>query len=605
MHGSFTGTWVISLAMALSALGAPALLLILSPFLGARGEDTWWSLKPIDGGEPPAVEGITHPVDAFLQRALRREGLPASEPAAPRTLIRRVTFDLTGLPPSAEAVASFEAAPTEEAYASLVEQLLDSPHHGERWARHWLDVARYGESDGFEYNEARRNAWPYRDWVVRALNQDLPFDEFARLQLAGDILAPGADGAAAVGFLVAGVHNKVLPASDVQKRQARQEELEEIVGTVGQAFLGTTVHCARCHDHRTDPIPTEDYYRFAAALSGVFHGERTVEGSTMFTVVPREPGAMRVHVRGSAASLGEEVEPGGLSALLDAGSNFGATSTGDGERRTRLAEWVTSPRNPLFARVAVNRVWHYHFGVGLVATPNDFGRTGTSPSHPELLDWLAARFVEGGYRLKELHRLIVTSHAYRQSSRARPDGLELDPDNRLLWRANPRRLEAEAVRDAMLVVAGLLDPRMGGPGYEDTRERHFNAGRYYEPIPDGVFDRRTLYRFSPRGERDALLDAFDCPDPSTTAPRRSVTTTPLQALSLLNNPFAHRMAEGLARRVTEEADPGDELTHAWRLALARHPTEEELSLASELLRSHGLASVCLALFNSGEFVVID
>jgi len=548
---------------------------------------------------------VSHPIDAFLQSALAARGLAPSSPASPRELVRRLTFDLTGLPPTPGAIAAFEAAPSDQAYGALVDQLLASPHHGERWARHWLDVARYGESNGYEYNEARRNAWPYRDWVVRALNEDLPFDEFARLQLAGDVLEPGPDGAAAVGFLVAGVHNTVLPASDVLKRQARQEELEELVGTVGQAFLGTTVHCARCHDHRVDPIPTEDYYRFAAALAGVHHGERTVGSAQLFTVVSRDPEPMHVHERGSAASLGAEVEPGALSALRHAEARFGPSTLGDAERRRLLAAWITSPENPLFARVAVNRVWHHHFGTGLVATPNDLGRSGGSPSHPQLLDWLAARFVEDGYRLKELHRLIVTSRAYRQSSRARADGLAVDAGNRLLWRATPRRLEAEAVRDAMLAVAGLLDRRLGGPGYEDVRERHFNAGRYYEPIPDGVFDRRTLYRFSPRGERDALLDAFDCPDPSTTTPRRSVTTTPLQALSLLNSPFAHRTARGFAQRVSGEAAPRERIPRAWRLALGRPPTAEELAVARVLLESHGLTSVCLALFNSSEFVVID
>jgi hypothetical protein len=467
-------------------------------------------------------------------------------------------------------------------------------------------VARYGESNGFEYNEARRNAWPYRDWVIKALNDDLPYDQFARMQLAGDVLKPGREGAAAVGFLVAGTHNTVLGSSDRMKRQARQDELEEIVGTVTQGFLGLTVHCARCHDHKTDPISNREYYRVAAALSGVHHGAQ----HGMFSVRSVSPGAMRIHRRGSAGDLGAEVAPGGVAALRGVNAEFKlAIKSGDAERRRAFAAWVTSPENPLFARVIVNRVWHYHFGRGIVETPSDLGAGGGRPTHPDLLDWLAGWFRKNGYRIKALHRLILTSETWRQSSASRPEGLSMDSGNSLLWRFAPRRIEAEVLRDSILQVAGALNIRRGGPGYEDVREQHFNAGRYYHPIEVAgeKFNRRTIYRFSPRGARDALLDTFDCPDPSSTSPRRAVTTTPLQALSLSNNRFVWRMAETFAERLRKEAgaEVDSRVVLAWRLCLGRSPGEGEVSRARRLVEKNGFGSLCRVLFNSSEFTLIE
>ena len=451
-----------------------------------------------------------------------------------------------------------------------------------------------------------RQMWPFRDWVIKAFNDDMPYDEFARMQLAGDILKPGKEGTAAVGFLVAGTHNTVLGSSDQMKRQARQDELEEIVGTVTQGFLGLTVHCARCHDHKTDPIPNSEYYRVAAALAGVRHGTR----HGMFSVRPANPGVMRIHHRGSAGDLGDEVTPGGVAALQGLSAEFKlAGNSSDAQRRQALAAWVTAPANPLFARVIVNRLWHYHFGRGIVETPSDFGAGGGRPSHPELLDWLAGWFRRNSYSLKALHRLIVTSETWRQSSASRPAALARDSGNSLLWRFSPRRVEAEVLRDSILQVAGVLNTHHGGPGYEDVREQHFNAGRYYHPIEvkGAKFNRRTIYRFSPRGARDALLDTFDCPDPSTTSPRRAVTTTPLQALSLSNNPFVWRMADSFAARVRKEAG-GEvlrQLELAWRLCFGRPPAGGEISRGRRLVEKQGLSSLCRVLFNSSEFVLIE
>tara|TARA_Y100001934_G_scaffold79107_1_gene98377 strand:+ start:2593 stop:4389 length:1797 start_codon:yes stop_codon:yes gene_type:complete len=570
-----------------------------------------WAFEPLREVSVPAGEG--HPIDGFVRRRLAKSGLTQNGPATPGALVRRLHFNLIGLPPSPELIQSFEQNATEGAYLRLVDELLASPSYGERWARHWLDVARYGESNGFEYNEPRRNAWPYRDWVINALNADMPFDEFARMQLVGDVLKPGTEGAAAVGFLVAGMHNTVLPANIVLKQQARADELGEMMGVVGQSFLGLTIQCARCHDHKVDPISTEEYYSFAAAFTGVHHGERNIKGGApqkLFTVKASRPTTMRVHLRGNAATLGEEALPSAVSAVRGMSPDLKLTSaTPDSDRRRAMADWITHRENPLFSRVIVNRVWHWHFGRGLVNTPSDFGASGTRPSHPDLLDWLAGWFRDNGYQMKALHRLIVTSEIYRQSARVNTAALQVDRDNRLLWRFSPRRVEGEVLRDSLLYASGELNPQQGGPGFEDVKEIYFNAGRYYHPIhrEGPEFDRRSVYRFSPRGGRDSLLDGFDCPDPSTTTPARAVTTTPLQALSLRNSPIVWRLAKRLAKRVENEV--GEEIAaqidRAWALCLGRSPDAEERQAAMVLVREHGLPALGRVLFNSGEFVVIE
>ena len=596
----------------------PFILLSMTLACLAQGVTSWavempakWAFEPLREVAVPVGEG--HPIDGFVRQRLAKAGLAQNGTATPGALVRRLHFNLIGLPPEPEVIRSFEQNPTGEAYLKLMDELLASPLYGERWARHWLDVARYGESNGFEYNEPRRNAWPYRDWVIDAFNADMPYDEFARMQLVGDVLRPGAEGAAAVGFLVAGMHNTVLPANVVLKQQARADELGEMMGVVGQSFLGLTIQCARCHDHKVDPISTEEYYSFAAAFTGVRHGERNIEGANpkkMFTARAGKPAVMRVHLRGNAGTLGDEVPPGAVSAVRGMRPDLKLTSaTPDAERRRAMAGWISHRDNPLFNRVIVNRVWHWHFGRGLVSTPSDFGATGTRPSHPELLDWLAGWFRDNGYQLKALHRLIVTSETYRQSARANTAALQVDRENRLLWRFSPRRVEGEVLRDSLLSVSNALNTRQGGPGFEDVKEIHFNAGRYYHPIvrEGPEFDRRTVYRFSPRGGRDSLLDGFDCPDPSTTTPARAVTTTPLQALSLRNSPFVWRLAKRLAKRVEREAGKNTpaQVDRAWLLCLGRSPDVNEARVAVELVREHGLPALGRVLFNSGEFVVIE
>jgi hypothetical protein len=863
----------------------------------------WWALQPIKRPAPPAIkqnDWPRNPIDHFILAKLEAEGLTPSPAADDRTLARRLYFDLTGLPP--------DPRPAQRADSELVNKLLDSPQYGERWARHWLDIVRFGESNGFEHDELRKNAWPYRDWVINALNKDMPYDEFARLQIAGDALtANDPDAIAATGFLVAGGYDSVGQSqqSAAMKAVVRQDELEDIVGAIGQTFLGLTVQCARCHDHKFDPVRMEEYYRLTAAVAGVRHGERDVTsaalrlahekrlaaieadlnklrtsladlekpirvqilaerkeektpravlpaalarwdftkglkdevagieaklhgdaalkadglhfpGKTGYASTPpfakaikaktltalvrldnlkqgggapislqsldgvlfdaivfgeREPArwmagsdsfrrtrdfggpaetdaaarpvqfaityhpdstitgyrngvpygnpykaagfltfdanqsmllfglrhgpaggnkhlagaivraelfdraltpqevaasagvltdfvadkeierrldadtkakrqafkrsidellvkaaaaapATRVHAvtprpaeptflldRGNPAQKGKLLAPGGV-ASLGLNADFGlAADASDAERRRKLADWITAARNPLFARVMVNRLWHYHFGAGLVETPSDFGFNGGRPSHPELLDWLAAEFIQSGYSLKHMHRLIVISATYRQSSRFRPDAARRDAGNRWLWRKSPLRLEAEAVRDTMLSVAGQLNDAAGGPGYQDFKLTIRGATYYYTPIDadDPALYRRSIYRTWARSGRNGLLDALDCPDPSTVSPRRAMTTTPLQALSMLNNAFVLRMADRFAERLQKDAgaDTGKQIERAFALAYDRRPNPDELRRLRPVIERHGLAVFCRALFNSNEFVYVD
>jgi hypothetical protein len=596
----------------------------------SRAGYDWWALQSLEVQSPPhnpTGSWRRNSIDDFILAELQSAGLGPSSQADSRSLIRRLYFDLIGLPPTPDQVAKFENDPSDEAYLQIVNKLLDSPRYGERWGRHWLDVVRYGESNGFERNAPRRNFWYYRDWVIQALNDDMPYDEFVRMQLAGDLEKPGPQGVAAAGFLVAGIHNTIVGESLRMKKLARQDELEELVGTICQTFLGLTANCARCHDHKFDPIQQVEYYRLAAAVAGVNHGERTepiaderrgqratgTEDSeqVMYAVTPTDtPEATKFLDRGDIDREGEVVVPGGIAAVAGVDANFNLEANApDSQRRRRLAAWITGENNDLFARVIVNRVWHYHFGNGLVDTPSDFGFNGGRPSHPELIDWLVVQLRASDLKLKSLHRLMVTSSTYRQASSPNSVAQAIDANNRLLWRMSPRRLEAEVVRDSMLAVAGKLNLAMGGPGFEDVTATENSGTTYYEPVDvDGdAWFRRTVYRFSPRGGRSALLDTFDCPDPSSAIPRRAVTTTPLQALSLLNNVFVLRMSTYFAERVTGrvQGDTALQVNRAWQLAIGREPNEHERQLSVELVDTHGLAELCRGLFNANEFVIID
>jgi hypothetical protein len=861
-----------------------------------------WSLQPVRRVE---VQAGVHPVDAFVQQALKAQGLSANPPASPRDLVRRVYFDLIGLPPSPAEVEAYLADPATDRYEKLVERLLASPRYGERWARHWLDVVRYTESQGFEYDRFRDHAWHYRDYVIRSFNADKPYDRFMREQIAGDVMEPvTSEGIIAAGLLVAGPWDQAgnAQANQTQRAITREEEMEDLVSVVGQTFLGLTVNCARCHDHKFDPIPLADYYRVKAVFDGVRHGDRSVEsaadkadrearlatarkgladaeasvseleravvmrvaagrgtenrepgpspaflwnfaaketgaapgqthggarlvegglelpsegayfeapvlardvrektleawvrladlkqgggavislekkGGGLFDAIvfgerqsgkwmagsegfartrdveapaedapagawvhvaavyasdgtvalfrngepygqPYKPGSglqtfkagearvvigrrheggtrawltgavrqaalheralspaevkrtfqsggvavstaemiaaltpeerlerearrkrvasaqemvqrvskagpvayvgtrvqpepTRVLKRGDVKSPGDVAVPAGLRAVGSIPSDLGlAAEAPEAQRRLKFAEWLAHPSNPLPARVMVNRLWHFHFGQGLVATPSDLGRSGTAPSHPELLDWLASEFVSGGWSVKSIHRWIVTSAAYRQSADARPEALRVDADNRWLWRFSPRRLEAEAVRDAMLAVSGEINLQMGGPSFRPFTTSDYGA-TFYHLFDKGEpeFNRRTVYRMNINSGKDPLLDAFDCPDPSVKTPRRGVTTTPLQALGLMNSSFVQRQAAALAVRAGglagTGAQPGAVVDAAYRLALGRPPSAMELQAAETAARERGVANVCWALLNSTEFVYV-
>ncbi len=589
-----------------------------------RAGTDWWALQPVARPDVPVVglkPPIRNPIDAFVLGKRVRQGLTPSAEATARVLLRRLSFDLTGLPPAPEQVSQFEQAMLqsgEAAFNDLVNRLLDSKHFGERWGRHWLDVVRFGESQGYERDKLRTDSWYYRDWVIDAFNSDMPYDEFVRQQLAGDILYPGnASAVIATGFLVAGPWDEVGQSqqSTAMKAVVRQDEIEDYVGTIAQTFLGLTVNCARCHDHKFDPILQKEYYQLASAVGGVRHGSRDVVSANdqkTFAVYAVKPGTADVaHVlsRGNAAARGEVVTPGAVAAIAAIDSTFGlAADSPDADRRRKLAEWITHKQNPLFARVIVNRLWHYHFGAGLVETPNDFGFNGGRPSHPELIDWLASELIDSGWSLKHIHRLIVTSATYRQSSRHRVDCAAVDSDNRLLWRRSPLRLEAEALRDSILTVTGQLNRQYGGAPYRDFTTYVKNTQFYTMTDPDSpdVY-RRTVYRTWIRSGRNHLLDAFDCPDPSTTAPRRAVTTTPIQSLTLMNNSFVLRMSDRFAARVIKDAgaDVPLQVARVYQLAYSRSPDEAEADQLAQFVTSHGLSALCRVVLNSNEFIHVD
>ncbi len=801
------------------------------PLVPRRAGPDWWSLRPVGRPALPGVEDragwIRTPIDAFVLARLAEQKVQPQPEADRVTLIRRASFDLIGLPPTPDEVEAFVNDPDPEAYGRLIERLLASPHYGERWGRHWLDVVRFGESEGYEMNHIRPNAWPFRDYVIRAFNSDTPLPRFALEQLAGDTLPEG-DWLtrAATGFLVGGTHDEVGNATVEGQRQQRMDDLDDMITATGSAFLGLTINCARCHDHKFDPITQKDYHAFQAVFAGVQHGERAVvEEDTQqrrreaaavaselvsverqlddleplahphaqvgtrpmvnakrnverfepvearlvrFTIlatndgtepcidelevwgpegniaipsaavnasassefpnasihkivhlndglygngrswISREPGKgwaqldlARVHTidrviwgrdreekykdrlatdyrvevaiepgkwrvvatsndrhayqasgmpesvssersdllerqrglrtrleelsskhkvyagtfrqpdpthllrRGDVMQPGDEVVPAGLSAVKP--SLVMASGMPESERRAALARWIGAAENPLPARVMVNRVWHYHFGRGLVSTPGDFGFNGGRPSHPELLDWLARYYIESGFALKPIHRLIMLSATYRQSSRADDHALKIDRDNQFLWRMSPRRLEAEPLRDAILSASGQLDRRVGGPGY-DLWENNTNYVHVYQPkvVLGPPEFRRMVYQFRPRSQLDPTLGAFDCPDSALVMPRRTVSTTALQALNLLNSSFVVAQGESFAVRLRREMgdDPTRQAERGFLLAFGRRPSDKEWSGSVALIRAQGTAAFCRALYNANEFLYV-
>lgn len=647
-----------------------------------KTNSTWWSFQPLQRPPVPA-SGIWHPaspppanpIDAFINAKLAEKGITPNPPATRRELIRRAQFDLIGLPPTFEEVTAFENDARADAWERLLDRLLARPEYGERWARHWLDVVRYAQSNGYERDGEKLFAWRYRDYVVRAFNDDKPYDRFIREHIAGDELEPwSADAVTATGYARLGVYDD----EPDDREMAAFDDLDDVLSTTGVAFLGLTLGCARCHEHKFDPIPHADYYRLLAFFRGVQPMQHITEPAKSTAHIPlatpaevsawqaeqaakvkaldaayaaaktdaerkqvaieseavkqrpppfplvlalRESGAKPepTHVlkRGNAHSRGEEVHPAFLSAVSplvqssrwkDEGT--AQTRTNSSGRRLVLADWIASPDNPLTARVIVNRVWHHHFGRGLVKTTGDFGRAGTLPTHPELLDWLASEFVEQGWSLKRLHKLIMTSEAYRRSSvtsrkpeagSRKEDGLlptadfrfptSLDPANELLWRQNLRRLEAETIRDSILEISGRLNRVPGGRGFFPSLSGEVLAGGS-RPGTDWEFSspaeqsRRSLYAYVRRTQPVPFLEALDYANYTAPLTERPTTTVAPQALLLLNDDFMREQAAAFAKRLPKLAAGGGKpevIAEAYRLALARNPTAREIEVATEFL----------------------
>lgn len=787
-----------------------------------------WSLRPIRRPavpNPPDVAWTNNPIDSFVASHLARMNLVPNPEADRRTYIRRLTLDLTGLWPTPEEVDDFVKDTSPNANEKLVDRLLTSPAYGERWGRHWLDVVRFAESSGFEVNNPRTNAWGYRDYVIRALNRDTLFGQFVREQLAADTIADADELTQwATGFLVGGAHDLVGNQTEEGTRQIRSDDLFDMVSATSATFLGLTAGCARCHDHKFDPISQKDFYALEAVFAGVQHGERPLRPDrpedrkreaaivrsrlaeidaeldraeplatptdhhkatrpptnprrnverfervearyVRFTITATNNGAepcideLEVYARDSAAGnlalatagakatassefannplhkiahlndgrhgngrswisaeagrgwaqielpkptrismivwgrdreqkfqdrvpskyrfevsidgekwstvagdwdrssayvppenvkalstervrlaeslariersavayvgtfgqpaptyllkrgdvmqRSEVVSPGAIHGIgRDLALKPDAT---DPVRRRALADWIADADNPLSARVMVNRLWHFHFGQGLVRTPSDFGRNGDRPVLPELLDWLAAEFRDNGGRLKPIHRLIVLSKTYRQSSRIDPEKAKIDPSNRGHWRFPSRRVEAEALRDGILQVTGALNRAAGGPGYHLWN--YSNYVTIYEPKktlgPDEF--RRMVYQFKPRTQQDRTFGAFDCPDATAAVPRRPISTTALQALNLLNDEFVHSQADRFAERVRQRAGTSErsQVEMAFRLAFQRPPSERERAAGENLVRSTSLSHLCRMLLNANEFVTLE
>lgn len=790
----------------------------------------WWSLQPVVRPAVPKVKQanrVTNPIDAFILARLETAGLTPSPEADRRTLIRRLTFDLHGLPPTPEDIEAFVKDEAPNAYEKLVDRLLASPRYGERWGRHWLDVVHYGDTHGYDRDKRRPNSWPYRDYVIRSLNADKPYGRFVREQLAGDILFPkDPDALIATGFIAAGpwdfeAHTE-LREGTVDREKTLLLDRDDMLTNTMSTFTSLTVHCARCHDHKFDPIPQKDYYRLQAVFAGLERKDRVVtdpmaarraeidaerrkridalpagwhskfspdpattkwvqldlgkslpleeirliptwpadletagygfplrfrvdvsddatfgkfqtlldhslkddfekpgakpvkvpgggkkaryvrvtavvlarktvseflfalaeievdsdgknvaagaavtsldsqedsrwsrrflndgfdgrkwlrlpsdavlreklerlaqelEDQTkqlqalpalqmVYAISPVTPRPIRLLNRGEVDQPREPVGPGAPSCVKAQEFDFQLDGAAEGARRVALAHWIVDPKNPLTHRSIVNRVWQYHFGRGLVATPSDFGRNGQPPTHPELLDWLADEFAKQKQSLKALHKLMVLSSTYRQSSASNPAGAKQDTDNMLLWRMNRGRLDAESVRDAVLAVSGRLDLTMGGPGFELFQYKDDKSPVYdhlaVAKINDPKNWRRTVYRFTVRSVPNPFLECLDCPDPSVNTPVRNSTLTALQSLALLNDPFMVRQAECFAERLQKgEAETGKQIGSAYRLAFGRNPSAKELQTLAGYVKKHGLANACLLLFNANEFVFID
>ncbi len=652
----------------------------------ASGPETiWWSFRMPRRPDVPVVraaEWSRNPIDAFILRRLDERGLEPAPEADRATLARRAYFDLHGLPPTPDEVARFEEDPSEDAFARLVDRLLESERYGERWGRYWLDLVRYAETSGFETDHYYTAAWRYRDYVIRSFNEDKSYATFIREQIAADELWPTSTD-------LEGTLN--LPAakgSNLERRIGtslftlgafpieytyygdlyRAEWSAEAVDLIGSAFLGLTVECARCHDHKFDPVSQRDYYRMTAFFAGSEEREIPlgslfdIQSSTRAFPLSEHARALKAMVKRQRSQLteqerrelyerlgqaylaaprplptakvlghmeavpatyvlahgdfrrrGERVEPGFPAALGSAQSQLPEPDSGwPPRRRAALAEWLASPDHPLVARVMVNRIWQHHFGAGIVRSPNDFGRQGKLPTHPDLLDWLASEFCEHDWSIKRMHRLIMTSRTYRSASVASQGSLDLDPTNLHHSRMNRRRLDADAIRDSILAVSGNLNLKMGGVGViPPLSGEEILAARMphlWPAHPDqSEHVRRSVYLQVKRSLALPMLQIFDAPDTSRSCARRESSTVAPQALAMMNSEFVTEQARIFAARLASEAGQASEaqIEAGWRLALGRLPSTAEMETAAGYLARNSLQDLCLLLFNMNEFVYVD
>jgi len=643
---------------------------------GAKAQGPFWSFVPVKAQRPPTVKNkawVKSPIDAFVLAQLEAKGLKPSPAASKRELVRRAYFDVIGLPPAPEDVERFVTDTSPDAYEKLIDRLLAMPQFGERWGRHWLDVVRYAQTNGYERDDEKPEAWRYRDYVIQSLNEDKPYHQFIKEQLAGDELSPVTDASiTATGFYRIGVWDD--EPDDL--KQAEFDNLDDMLSTTSQAFMALTVGCARCHDHKFDPIAQDDYYGMLAFIRNVkryevpdpkvanppiftklSNGERTLAISE-YGPTPKKT---QILIRGNAATPGADVVPHFVTALC--GSKEAATpklpepspTSGTAGRRLVLAEWIASAEHPLTSRVMVNRIWQHLFGRGLVATPNDFGHTGLTPTHPELLDWLAGTFVSGESRgksregriavlstptsplstparpwsIKAAIRQIMLSSTYRQSSRVQTArAVTVDPGNQLLWRQNLRRLEAEAIRDSILATSGKLNLKMGGQGIypvlpPEVLSTQSRPGNGWGKSTEEERGRRSVYIFIKRTLGVPFLESFDATTPDSPVGARPVTTIAPQALILLNSAFMDEQSAAFAARLLKEEHPNTaaQVERAYRLALGRRPTEREAAIARSYVERQlqacgdqmpkaeaerrALTALCKVVLNLNEFIYID
>ncbi|MGK0188711.1 MAG: hypothetical protein ACI9R3_004524 [Verrucomicrobiales bacterium] len=598
----------------------------VAPLEISQEDRDYWAYRPLSNEQPPKVaddDWSGNGVDQFIAHEYTKLGLVPSNPIDRTKLIRRAYFDVIGLPPGSEAIESFLGPQSEDAFHQVVEALLESKHFGERWARHWLDVARFGESFGFEHDSDRAFAFHYRDFVIRAFNSDMPYDQFVRWQIAGDELAPDDPLALmGTGFLGAGVYPTQITINDAER--ARYDALDDMVGTMGTAMLATTIGCARCHDHKYDPIPTREYYSLLSAFTTTVRSEVPVETWKLDGSPQSEPEKVMIcsegaHIkpltlhkssgkipdfyeqtyflnRGDVNQKQGVAASGFLSVLMRDGANSNdwtverPTESKTSMQRTRVARWITDTERGaghLLARVIVNRIWQHYFGAGIVATPNDFGFQGEEPSHPELLDWLAGELIQNEWRLKHVHRLILNSRVYQlgDNGSTHAENHNIDPQNRFHWKRPARRLEAEAIRDAALSASGALDDTLYGPGTLDSKMK-----------------RRSVYFKVKRSKLIPMLQLFDWPDALTSLGRRSITTTPAQALVFINSPEIRELSELFAASLKESEDPVSEI---YLRALGRAPSKQEHKNACAFVHQHSLIDFCQTLMGTNEFIYIE